>query len=157
LYVEFTYVDGYGPSSTSIATNTGTKVQAESPTIQFYGGFFNLLQSGYYDLLGTFMGRHSSVSGIDLNFKDQYQSGDGMSNIVLKGDNEGVDEEGDAGEEEGVTDANEGEELKPKPIWQRDLDGSEMEIFFKLDLVTTASKPCGSEDDASDNVSNLDP
>ncbi|KAH1091476.1 hypothetical protein J1N35_018733 [Gossypium stocksii] len=72
LYVKFAEVDGSGLSSTFIAVNTNAEDQAESLTTQLCSGFSSLLQSSYYNVLGTTMGRNSLISGIDLNFKDQY-------------------------------------------------------------------------------------
>ncbi|KAH1073510.1 hypothetical protein J1N35_025838 [Gossypium stocksii] len=69
LYVKFTKANGSGPSSTSVVANTSTEVHAESPTTQLCGGFSSLLQSNYYNVPRTSIGRHSSVSGIDLNFE----------------------------------------------------------------------------------------
>ncbi|KAH1107298.1 hypothetical protein J1N35_011066 [Gossypium stocksii] len=75
LYVKFAKVDRSGPPLTSVVRNAGTEVQAESPTTQLCGGFSGFLQSDYYDIPRTSIGRHSLISGIDLNFEDQFQSG----------------------------------------------------------------------------------
>ncbi|KAK5846448.1 hypothetical protein PVK06_002736 [Gossypium arboreum] len=127
LYVKFVNVDGFGPSSTTVTVNMGTETKVGSPTTQLCGEFFGLLQSDYYDVPETFLGRHSSVSRIDLNFGGQSQLrtdnllfsmgvSEGTSNTVLEGNNEGADGEGDVGEKEGAADANEGEVLEPEPI-----------------------------------------
>ncbi|KAH1039487.1 hypothetical protein J1N35_041230 [Gossypium stocksii] len=76
LYVEFIDADRCGLSSTSVMVNMGTKVQAKSPTTQLCGGFSSLLQSGCAS-----MGRHLQVSGIDLNFGDQYHRGINITQI----------------------------------------------------------------------------
>ncbi|KAH1106482.1 hypothetical protein J1N35_010250 [Gossypium stocksii] len=75
LYVKFINVDESSPSSTTIATNTGTEAEAESPTTGLCCGFSGILQSGYYNIFETSMGRHSSISDISLKFRGQYQSG----------------------------------------------------------------------------------
>ncbi|KAK5812188.1 hypothetical protein PVK06_027604 [Gossypium arboreum] len=72
LYVKFNEADRSSPSLTSVVTNTGIEVQAESPTIQLCNGFSGFLQSSYYDVPKTSIDRHSLVSGIDLNFGDQF-------------------------------------------------------------------------------------
>ncbi|KAH1114757.1 hypothetical protein J1N35_008135 [Gossypium stocksii] len=141
LYVEFTSANRSGPSSITVTANTGTKAKVESPIIEFCGGFSGLFQSKYYGVPETSMGRHSSVSGIDLNFKGQYLSryqleysvghlgnkrtndlllstgaDKGTSNTMLEGDNEGTNKEGDASEEKGTIDANKGKESELEPI-----------------------------------------
>ncbi|MBA0705097.1 hypothetical protein Golax_017311, partial [Gossypium laxum] len=72
--VEFVETDGSGLSSTTIAVNTGTEADTESPTTRLCCGFISLLQSGYYNVPKISLGRHSSVSGTDLNFGGQYLS-----------------------------------------------------------------------------------
>ncbi|KAH1083373.1 hypothetical protein J1N35_023134 [Gossypium stocksii] len=124
LYVKFTNADRFGTSSIIVMATKGTKAKSKSCTTWLCGGFFDLLQSGYYDVPKTFMGRHTLVSGIDLNFGGYRRTDDlrstvaneGTSNIVLEGDNEGPNEEGDAREEEGVDDTNKGNELEFMPI-----------------------------------------
>ncbi|MBA0549533.1 hypothetical protein Golob_020558, partial [Gossypium lobatum] len=138
--VEFVKTDGSGLSSTTIAVNTRTKTDTESPTTRLCGGFIGLLQSGYYNVLKISLGRHSSVSGTDLNFDGQYlsrhmgyrriddlllltETDKDTSNPLLEDDNKGIDEEEDTdeekdvGEEEGVANTIDEDELDPKPIW----------------------------------------
>ncbi|MBA0847010.1 hypothetical protein Goshw_011090, partial [Gossypium schwendimanii] len=72
--VEFIETDGSGLSLTTNAVNMGTEANTESPTTRLCGGFIGLLQSGYYNVPEISLGRHSSVSGTDLNFGGQYLS-----------------------------------------------------------------------------------
>ncbi|KAH1107349.1 hypothetical protein J1N35_011117 [Gossypium stocksii] len=99
LYVEFVNTDASGPSSTSISVNTGTETEAESPTTGLCCGFSGLLQSGYYNVPKTSIGKQSSISNIDLNF--------------WVNTSQGTNEESDVSEEEGVVDTNEVEESAP--------------------------------------------
>ncbi|KAK5775185.1 hypothetical protein PVK06_043054 [Gossypium arboreum] len=66
-------------------------------------------------------------------------------------------EEGDAGEKEGVVDANEGEESELELIRKCGPDGLELKLFFELDPVTMEPKACKSNYEASDNALDSDP
>ncbi|KAH1091467.1 hypothetical protein J1N35_018724 [Gossypium stocksii] len=70
LYVKFVDADGSGPSSTTVTANTGIEVEVESSTTILCSGFSSILQSGYYNVPETSIGRHLSVSKSDLNFGD---------------------------------------------------------------------------------------
>ncbi|KAH1056773.1 hypothetical protein J1N35_034838 [Gossypium stocksii] len=66
LFVEFAKANESGPSSAIVAANVGTKVKAESLTIQLCDRFTGLLQSSYYDVLKTFMGStHRDNESVD--------------------------------------------------------------------------------------------
>ncbi|MBA0608989.1 hypothetical protein Godav_021130 [Gossypium davidsonii] len=73
----------------------------------------------------------------------------GTSNTMLKGDNEGTNEKGDASEEEETIDVNEGEELEPEPIRHHGQDGLEVALFFEPDLIIIEPKPYNFDDDAT--------
>ncbi|KAH1031056.1 hypothetical protein J1N35_043230 [Gossypium stocksii] len=178
LYVKFVDANRFGPSLTTIEMNTGcAKIQVSfqmSKALNQIRDFKNFticfrihlshslskaeLQSlttqfDYYDVPETSIGRYSSVFGINLNFRSQFQSGrindllistranDGMSNTVLECDNKSAYEKRDANKEKGAANANERDESEPEPIRQRDLDSLEVALFFEPDLITMGPEP----------------
>ncbi|KAH1046618.1 hypothetical protein J1N35_037402 [Gossypium stocksii] len=68
LYVEFSGIDE-GPQRLTYVSiqEARTKEQAESLMTQLYGGFTALLRSSHYDIPKSSIGRHLSVSALDVN------------------------------------------------------------------------------------------
>ncbi|KAH1096821.1 hypothetical protein J1N35_013742 [Gossypium stocksii] len=73
LYIEFIEADGFGPSLTTISANKNQS-RSKSLITRICGGFISMLQSGYYDVPKTSLGRNSSIFGTNLNFSGLYLS-----------------------------------------------------------------------------------
>ncbi|KAH1121307.1 hypothetical protein J1N35_004467, partial [Gossypium stocksii] len=177
LYVEFAEVDGAGLSSATVAANVGIEAEAKIPTTSFCSGFTSLLQSSYYDVPKTSMGRHSSVFEIDggntyteglstytgsqsaadfiryLGYKrtddllPTIGSDESTSNPLIEDDNKGTDKEEDASKKEETTYVFDRLESDHEPTRQSSLDVQ----------VPTEPKPYGSDEDDLDNALDPDP
>ncbi|KAH1083334.1 hypothetical protein J1N35_023095 [Gossypium stocksii] len=107
LYVVFTEADGSDPSSTTTAVNTGTKVEAKSPTTHLCSLTFNqcirFQLQHYVNVMGQKQinrgGGHRRAPDIKpVHFLAKTIKG--TSNPLLEGDNEFIDEEEDVAYEE---------------------------------------------------------
>ncbi|KAK5794189.1 hypothetical protein PVK06_035400 [Gossypium arboreum] len=69
LYVEFSRTDECPWRSTYVIVQEARiEEQTESLTTQLCGGFTALLESSQYDIIKSLIGRHSSISALDVNY-----------------------------------------------------------------------------------------